>query len=167
MLFIWDGDWDLRRVPLRSCSHYQFIRDIDENRDHLERTQRFHDWMARIERGEPWANHQKGILLDTPEKIKTYLRIYIGYLDDMAANGYKSSLTQDELDVVISREGEILKISRGLHRLTMALHAGVPSVPVRVRAVHRLWWNQVVDGASGAQALERVRQAIPACVQRV
>ena len=163
MAFIWDGDWDLLREPIMQSSHYQFIRDLDENRHQLEQTKRYRDWMTLIERGKPWSSHQKGILLDTPEKIKTFLNIYIGYMDDMAANGYKAALGFDELDVVISREGHVLKISRGLHRLSIAVHVGVPSVPVRVCAVHRLWWKRVIGDAKGAEAMRRLQEAIQAC----
>src|SRR5690606_1036981 len=104
------------------------------------------------------------ILLDTPEKIKTYLRIYIGYLDDMAVKGYVASMTHDDPGVAISREGHILKINRGLHRLAMAQRVGLAQLPVRVRAVHRAWWDQVTDGASGQLALERMCRALKNCV---
>ncbi|MDS1139377.1 hypothetical protein RE432_02940 [Pusillimonas sp. SM2304] len=164
MAFIWDGHWDLRRDDLRLGSRYRFISDIDEHRDQLERTERFQELAACIEQGRPWSSHQKGILLDTPEKIKSYLRVYIGYLDDMAAKGYVADVTRDDLGVAISREGRILKINRGLHRLAMAQRLGLPRVPVRVRAVHRIWWDQITEGASGQLALERLCQALGQCV---
>src|SRR3546814_10500318 len=81
---------------------------------------RFQKLMARIERGEPWASHQQGVLLNTPEKIRDYLRVYIGFLDDMALNGFDPSRGKDPLGVAIKRKGRILKINRGLHRLAMA-----------------------------------------------
>ena len=163
LAFIWDGQWDLRREDVR-LDTYEFIRDIDENRDHLDRTAFFREMMAQIEQGRPWSSHRKGILLDTPEKIRTYLRVYIGYLDDMAIKGYVASMTHDHLGVAISREGRILKVNRGLHRLAMAQRVGLPRIPVRVRAVHRAWWNRVTEGASGQLALERMCDALKACV---
>ncbi|MGB6103145.1 MAG: hypothetical protein WBF88_04770 [Pusillimonas sp.] len=164
MAFIWDGRWDLRRNDLRVGTRYRFISDIDENRAQLERVEQFQELVACIDRGEPWSSHQQGILLDTPDKIKNYLRVYIDYLDDMAARGYIASVTRDDLGVAISREGRILKINRGLHRLAMAQRVGLPRIPVRVRAVHRLWWEQVTRGASGELALERMCEALQACV---
>lgn len=163
LAFIWNGQWDLRRFDVR-LDTYQFISEIDENRDHLERTAFFREMMAHIEQGNPWSSHRQGILLDTPEKIKTYLRIYMGYLDDMAVKGYVADMTHDDLGVAISSEGRILKINRGLHRLAMAQRVGLSQIPVRVRAVHRTWWNQVTDGASGQLALERMCQALKDCV---
>ncbi|WP_245150596.1 hypothetical protein [Pollutimonas harenae] len=164
MAFIWDGHWDLRRDDLRLGTRYQFISDIDENRDQLERVARYQELMACIERGQPWSSHLQGIVLDTPDKIKEYFGVYLHYLDSMAASGYVASLTRDDLGVAISREGRILKINRGLHRLAMAQRIGLPTIPVRVRAVHRTWWDEVTRGVSGLAALERVCKALQACV---
>lgn len=164
LAFIWDGSWDQRREDLRIGSRYKLISDLDDNRDQLERTVRFKKLMARIESGDPWMSHQQGVFLNTPEKIHTYLRIYIDFLDDMAANGFDPTRGKDPLGVAISREGRILKTNRGLHRLAMAQRIGLPSIPVRVRSVHRLWWNRVRQGATGEAALEKVSLALPQCV---
>lgn len=164
LAFIWDGSWDLRREDLRVGTRYRLISELDENRDHLERTERYKDLMDCIERGEPWASHQQGVLLDTPEKILDYLRVYLHFLDDMAANGYDPARGKDPIGVAISREGRILKINRGLHRLAMAQRIGLPSIPVRVRCVHRIWWDRVTRGASGVAAMEQVREALQQCV---
>lgn len=164
MAFIWDGQWDLRRNDLRVGTRYRFISDIDENRHQLDRVERYRELMACIERGQPWSSHQQGIVLDTSEKIRAYLEVYIYYLDNMASKGYVSSVTRDDLGVAISREGHILKINRGLHRLAMAQRVGLPTIPVRVRAVHRTWWDEVTRGVSGLAALERMCKALRACV---
>lgn len=164
LAFIWEGDWDLRRADLRIGTRYRLISDLDENRDYLERTARFQALMKRIEEGRPWASHQLGILLDTPEKIRDYLRVYLDFLDDMAINGFNPSRGKDPIGVAISREGTILKINRGLHRLAMAQHLGLPSIPVRVRHVHRTWWNSVTRGSSGKEALEMLTLAMRRCL---
>lgn len=164
MAFIWDGQWDLRRDDLRVGTRYRYVNDIHENRHQLERVERYQKMLACIERGRPWSSPRQGILLDTPEKIKAYLGVYIGYLDGMAASGYVAALTRDDIGVAISREGRILKINRGLHRLAMAQHVGLPRIPVRVRAVHRIWWDEVTRGVSGLAALERMCSALRDCV---
>src|SRR3546814_17279601 len=118
---------------------------------------RFQKLMARIERGEPWASHQQGVLLNTPEKIRDYLRVYIGFLDDMALNGFDPSRGKDPIGVAIKRKGRILKINRGLHRLAMAQRLGLLSIPVSVRCVHRVWW---VRGIGSATCRGRVCQEV-------
>ena len=164
MAFIWEGTWDQRREDLRVGPRYELISDIDENRDQLERTKRYRYFMQRIEEGKPWASHQLGVMLDTPEKIIQYLRVYLGFLDDMAANGFDAGRGKDPVGVAITREGTILKVNRGLHRLAMAQRLGLPSIPVQVRHVHRLWWNEVTQGTSGAAALEKMQAALRHCV---
>ena len=162
--FIWDGTWDLRREDLRLGSRYQFISDLAKHREDLSVTRRSKELLACLEKGEPWGMHQKGILLETPAKIERYLQAYIGFLDNMAAHGFNRNLGKDSLGVAISRDGRILKINRGLHRLAMAQYLGLPTIPVRVQHVHREWWNKVTDGAEGQQALDRVKRALRDCV---
>ncbi|MGO3132353.1 MAG: hypothetical protein ACTIJQ_11230 [Alcaligenes sp.] len=164
LAFIWEGSWDRRREDLRVGTRYSLISDLDENRHQLEQTARFKKLMARIEQGNPWESYQQGVFLDTPEKIIEYLRIYLGFLDEMAQDGFDLRRGKDALGVVISREGRILKINRGLHRLAMAQRLGLPSVPVQVRHVHRLWWDRVTAGATGELALHRMQQALHRCV---
>ncbi|MFC3285789.1 hypothetical protein [Litchfieldella rifensis] len=161
--FIWDGDWDHRRRDLRYGSRYRFISDIDVHRDNLKQTERFRSLSKRLETGRPWSSHQQGVLLDSEERILAYLRIYLEFLDGMATHGFDTSRGKDDLGVAITREGRILKINRGLHRLAMAQRIGLRSVPVRVKAVHRIWWQRVTDGAVGAAALARVQTALAHC----
>lgn len=164
LAFIWEGDWDQRREDLRLGTRYRLISELDENRGSLERTARFQYLMECIERGMPWASHQQGVLLDTPQRILDYLQVYLDFLDDMALNGFDPSRGKDPLGVAISRDGTILKVNRGLHRLAMAQRLGLPSIPVRVRHVHRLWWNEVTRGTSGCEALRLLGRALQDCV---
>lgn len=167
LAFIWEGTWDQRREDLRIGSRYKLISELDENRNQLERTTRFKKLIDRLESGDPWASHQQGVLLDTPEKVHDYLNIYLDFLDDMAANGFDPSRGKDPIGVAISRQGRILKVNRGLHRLAMAQRIGLPSIPVRVQHVHRLWWNRVTQGATGELALKRMQKALRYCVPEV
>ncbi|MDR5865927.1 hypothetical protein [Halomonas koreensis] len=161
--FIWDGDWDLRRGDLRFSSRYRFISDLDEHRHDLRHSERFGALRDRLRDGRPWSSHQQGVMLDSDERILLYLKVYLSFLDDMAARGFDASRGKDELGVAVSREGRLIKINRGLHRLAMAQRLGLPSVPVRVKAVHRDWWHDVTRGSEGGDALDRLRHALQAC----
>lgn len=161
--FLWEGDWDLRRGDLRHGSRYRFISDLDRHRDDLRATERFRELKARLDDGRPWASHQQGILLDSEERILTYLRVYLSFLDDMAAHGFDDDRGKDALGVAVSRDGRLIKINRGLHRLAMAQRLGLDSVPVSVKAVHRAWWERVTAGTTGLAALERLKEALADC----
>ncbi|SFT81686.1 hypothetical protein [Halomonas saccharevitans] len=162
--FIWDGEWDQRRGNLLRSSRYRFISDLDDHRDDLRKTERFRELKARLNAGQPWSSHQQGILLDSEDRILTYLRVYLSFLDDMAVRGFDAGRGKDQLGVAVSREGRLIKINRGLHRLAMAQRLGLPLVPVTVKAVHREWWESVTQGAFGQEALERVRAALVECL---
>ncbi|MDT8878297.1 hypothetical protein RSO68_02305 [Halomonas saccharevitans] len=162
--FIWDGQWDLRRDDLRLKSRYRFISDLDEHRNDLTCSESFQHFMSQLEAGKPWRSHQKGVLLDSQARILAYLRVYLSFLDDMAARGFDAGRGKDQLGVAVSREGRLIKINRGLHRLAMAQRLGLPSVPVAVKAVHREWWESVTQGISGQEALDRVKAALAECL---
>lgn len=161
--FIWDGQWDLQREDLRRGPRYRFISELDEHRDDLEQTAAYQRFMHCIEAGKPWQSHQQGVLLDTPERIKRYLQVYIGFLDTMAVEGFDTSKGKDTVGIAIGREGTLLKINRGLHRLAMAQRVGLPTIPVQVQCVHRDWWQQVTQGHRGHAALARISDAIAHC----
>ncbi|ARS51731.1 hypothetical protein B9G99_01510 [Kushneria konosiri] len=161
--FLWDGEWDESRGDLRHGSRYQFIADLDEHRDDLTQTQRFQEHAARLKAGKPWASAHEGILLDSEEKILAYLQIYLDFLDDMACHGFDTERGKDTLGVVVTREGHLLKINRGLHRLAMAQRLGLASIPVTVMAVHRQWWEKVTAGTTGQAALNRLALALGDC----
>lgn len=163
MAFIWDGNWDQRRLDLRISYWLDYMRDLDENRHQLERTKKFESLMADLEAGKPFQSHQEGVYLNSRQRILDYLNVYLGFLDDMARHGYDTSRAKDNLGVAITREGEIVKINRGLHRLAMAQWLGLPEIPVQVQHVHREWWDRVTKGLSGDAALQRVAQAIREC----
>ncbi len=158
--FIHDGDWDLCRVDLREDYAIKLVRDLDTHRHDLTQTAKYKELMERVEQGKPWHSHQEGLYLDSPERILAYLRVYLGFLDQMAKQGYDASRAKDYPGIAITREGRIVKVKRGAHRLAMAQWLSLPVMPFRVSYVHRQWWDQVTQGAQGHQALERVRQAL-------
>jgi hypothetical protein len=164
MAFIWNGEWDQYRGDLRTGSRYCLISDLATHRNSLTDTRRFHALSQRLAEGCPWQSHQQGVLLDSHARILIYLRAYLGFLDDMAERGFDVARGKDALGVAVSRDGRLLKINRGLHRLAMAQYLGLETVPVQVRAVHREWWEREVGDATGAAALERLREALGRCV---
>ncbi|WP_311945026.1 hypothetical protein [Halomonas piscis] len=162
--FLWDGEWDRHRGDLRFSSRYNLISELAIHRDSLTQTRRFHELASRLAEGRPWQSHQQGVLLDSRPRILTYLQAYLSFLDDMAEHGFNATRGKDALGVAVSRDGRLLKINRGLHRLAMAQYLGLETVPVQVRAIHRQWWQRVVGNAHGAEALERLRIALGQCV---
>lgn len=89
--FIWEGEWDLRRSDLLRGQRYEFISDLATHRHDLSASAAFQRLNKRLTKGDPWKSHQQGLLLDTPERIVAYLRVYLGFMDDIAQNGFDTS----------------------------------------------------------------------------
>nr|WP_298372992.1 hypothetical protein [uncultured Halomonas sp.] len=158
--FIWKGDWDLTRFDFRKGSRYRFIDDIWQHREALVQSTSYRRFMQRIEQGKPFRSHHKGILLNSSGRVMTYLNVYLGYMQDMRAHGFNANQGKDRLGVAIDREGQVVKINRGLHRLAMAQVLGLAEIPVQVRAVHALWWQQATAGKQGQAALASMVEAL-------
>ncbi|WP_416139005.1 RNA polymerase sigma factor [Halomonas sp. HK25] len=162
-LFLWDGDWDLPRHYLIDSSQTRFMQDLWHYRLAPEQSATFQTLEARSDQGNPLRSHHRGLLLDGRERILEYLRLYLLYMEGMACFGFDAEAGKDRLGVAVDRHGRLIKINKGLHRLAMAQVLGLPRVTVRVRSVHRRWWNDQTEGASGHEALERLAQALPDC----
>lgn len=152
--FIWKGDWDLHTFDFKSINRYRFIEDIWVNRDELSLSQAYQDLVDKIRSGRPFRSHQKGVFLDSPEKIITYLSQYIIYMRDMQENGFDATLGKDCLSVAVGRDGGLLKLNRGLHRLAMAQVVGLDRVVVRILGVHVKWWEEKVKGKRSYGSLD-------------
>jgi hypothetical protein len=161
--FIWDGEWDLRRGAFRFGARSRMMRDLIEHGDDLTQTERYQHLKALLDAGKPWSSPRDGLLLDSETRILGYLQCYRGYLQDMAKHGFRQGVTKDEMGVAVTRDGRLLKINRGLHRLAMAQQVGVPSVPVVIKAVHREYWDKVTSGVEGNEALRRLTEALQDC----
>ncbi|QTF92569.1 hypothetical protein [Halomonas sp. BM-2019] len=162
-LFLWDGDWDLPRHYLVDSGRTHFMQDLWRHRLAPEQSTAFQQLQARAEQGDPLRSHHRGLLLDSRERILEYLRLYLLYMEDMACFGFDAGAGKDRLGVAVDRHGRLIKINKGLHRLAMAQVLGVPRVTVRVRSVHRRWWEAQTAGAGGDEALERLARALPHC----
>ncbi|WP_106475840.1 sigma factor [Phytohalomonas tamaricis] len=161
--FLWKGDWDQRKHDIRTSSRYVFIDDIWRHRLNPEHSDFYQRQLKKIKQGRPYRSHHKGILLDTPERVLAYIHVYLFYMEDMACFGFDESQGKDRVGIAINREGYIVKINKGLHRLAMAQVLGVREISVHVRAVHQDWWQRITRGAHGQQALSRLFDALPTC----
>lgn len=140
--FIWDGDWDTSVTSFQDSFRYQFMADIWENRGDLTKSRRYQEMMQMIASGRPYRSYHKGVYLDTEQKVYRFLEIYIVFMEQLESEGYKSELSPDPLGVALNRNGQMIKINKGLHRLAMAQVVGIKSIPVQIRAVHRVWWER-------------------------
>ncbi|WP_052507116.1 hypothetical protein [Desulfonatronovibrio magnus] len=154
--FIWDGDWDESIVDFTRSFRYRFMADIWQHRDDLTKSTRYKELVSLIAEGRPYRSYHKGVYLDTEQKVVRFLEIYLAFMYQLQKNGYDDNLAPDPIGVAVDRNGRLVKINKGLHRLAMAMQVGLASIPVCVRAVHRIWWERHTRNVAGEEAVENV-----------
>ena len=140
-----DGDWDLKSIPLlphlRNLNHYQLMYEMFVEHKPFSETSQYKEMEQEIRTRGETVNHNFTSIEQVLEHLETYEPIF----NDIKANGYK---TQEqlgnppfvhEMKVNISRDGEILFVTQGTHRLAMAQILSLNRIPVGVWTVHREW----------------------------
>jgi hypothetical protein len=120
--FVLGGDWDLSKFDFKqSCTYIDFkkkvVRDQDYNKVRFCQGLVYENtyfWSK-----EKWINRYNNI-------------IYEGYKGYLA----RGELPTDEVEVAITRDGEICFIDGG-HRLSIAKELGLPNIPVILNLVHK------------------------------
>ncbi|MGY6563440.1 MAG: RNA polymerase sigma factor [Halomonadaceae bacterium] len=159
--FLWPGPWDQVTHRLADTHRQRFIRDIWTHRLDLTASESHAQLMAELAEGKPLRSHHQGVLLNTQARVLTYLERYRLYMEDMFCFGFNPALGKDPLGIAIDSHGGMIKSNKGLHRLAMAQTLGLERVTVRVRAVHRSWWERHAGNAKGKEALNNVIAALP------
>ncbi|MCE8002201.1 hypothetical protein [Billgrantia ethanolica] len=159
--FLWPGHWDKTTHTLADTPRQRFIRDIWAHRLDLTASESHAQLMAELAEGKPLRSHHQGVLLNTEARVLTYLDRYRLYMEDMFCFGFNPALGKDPLGIAIDSQGGMIKSNKGLHRLAMAQTLGLERVTVRVRAVHRSWWERHAGNARGKEALTNVIATLP------
>lgn len=153
---IWHGDWDLRAQPIQEHYRYKLMSDLWQHRDQLESSNTYREMVQKIEKNQPVARINKGLLMDTPEKVKDYLEGQIRIFHSLNTEGFRAELAEDELNVAITRDGQLVKANAGRKRLIAAQILDMDSIPVRIAYVHSHWLHRHRrPGESRARALQR------------
>lgn len=163
--FLWPGPWDQTTHTLANTKRQRFIRDIWTHRLDLKASESHAQLMAELAEGKPLRSHHQGLLLNTEARVLTYLDRYRLYMEDMFCFGFNPALGKDPLGIAIDSQGGMIKSNKGLHRLAMAQTVGLERITVRVRAVHRSWWEHNTGNAKGRAALENVIATLPLSIQ--
>lgn len=151
--YVLDGDWDLQQQPiepnLMRNRHYSCIFEIVREGKHYTETEQY----RRIERDlETRGASERGIrsLAD----VHAYFGRVMEMIEAIRQGDYRThdqlgTKPQDEIRILIDRDGEPLKFHNGHHRLAAARLFGIEKVPVYVQHVHRRWFDRCTERYSG------------------
>lgn len=137
------GDWDLVRVerPIIARTVAQLAAGA-----HYTETDQFPHMIDIVERGSGQWNYR----CETVEDVHTYFRSLVRVWEAIRAGDYRTQeelggRKNDEIVVHVTRDGEVVVGQYGNHRLEMARHAGLRSVPMLLRTVHVQWARRCYD----------------------
>ena len=103
-------------------------------------------YLSRATCGRPEV--YKGNVLDSAAALDTHFERFAYIFSNIQTGGYKSQVAlaakDDEIGVVIGRDGELLHFRTGHHRLAFAKILKIPEVPVQVHLVHRQWLTRQI-----------------------
>ncbi|EFI34026.1 hypothetical protein Dthio_PD1365 [Desulfonatronospira thiodismutans ASO3-1] len=132
---------------------YIFLKELWDNNLDYTCTKRFKLFKDRIDAGKEIVMPVKGYRLKNLEDLESYFQDYVRLLESMSAEGFLAQKSNDELLVIIGEKGELIKTSRGRHRLAAAQITGIESIPVRVRHIHQSWVEMQKAGRAGKEGL--------------
>ncbi|WP_027339413.1 hypothetical protein [Halonatronum saccharophilum] len=157
-LYFISGDWDLKASSYRDYETYKYMKEIYESDDYTQ-TQRYKDLMEVIDKGEKFKH--KGPKMKTKEDVRErYFKRYLKVFKSMEENGYLPGKAIDIGFAAIGRNGEVIKMQRGRHRLAIAKLVGVESIPLKVIYIHPKWVEKEAIGIRGEFSLEGLGRAL-------
>ena len=144
----------LKLKPFSEHEKYIFIKELWDNDFDYTRTVRYKRFNEMLERGKTISMPVKGYVIADARKLTAYFQDYVDLLKSMRTNGYLSDKSQEELQVIIGAKGELIKASKGRHRLAAAQITQIAVIPVRVRHIHADWINKNAQKADRALSFE-------------
>lgn len=119
---ILEGDWDLDAIPLVDSPMYQSIKGF-------------------IERGTPMkvSGYYKRLKQKPPEQVKDTIQYRVRKLRDSILEKGVIPVENDNIRVAIGRNGALIAVDGGTHRLILAHILGIPQIPVEVMGRHPEW----------------------------
>lgn len=136
-LYFIPGDWDMAAIPFKNYHTYKHMEEIHSKNYDYQKTEHYKELIAKIEIGEvPTYKHIK--MKSKEDVIDSYFKWYIKIFKNMEQEGYISNKGSTSI-VAIGRDGDLIKVIRGRHRLAIAQILGIESITVKVDYIHPEW----------------------------
>lgn len=143
------GSWDRRVFPFAEHEAYELFAElIRSDFDTVAGEAALRRYYVRRGQPDPAAK--------TARKLDDYLARYGAIARDMAVHGYRPFMTRDEIGVALGRDGRVIKVSGGNHRLALAQLLGLSEVVAEIRFAHvARYRHRPRHKAGGAAAMIR------------
>ena len=121
----------LKLRPYNRHFKHVFLKELWDNDYDYLKTQRYKEFSDKIAAGQEINMPVKGYRIKTQKELESYFLDYIKLLKSMKEYGYLEEKGKDDLLVIIGPQGELIKTSKGRHRLAAAQITGIKSIPVK------------------------------------
>ncbi len=153
-LYLTPGDWDLNAKPYSDFETYQKMAQIyDANYDY-QQTELYQKIIDQISTNGKFK-HKSIVMRSIEEAEKKYFDRYVKVFNSMEKDGYLRGKGVDDGFGAIDRNGKVVKMQRGRHRLSIAKLVGIESIPINVLYIHPEWVEKV-SGKSDNYKLEDI-----------
>ncbi len=132
----------LKTRPFTEHEKYIFLKELWDSGYDFTQTTRYQKFIKQLDAGETISMPVKGYTIADANDLSSYFQDYVDLLKSMSNSGYLPEKSRQELLIIIGPCGELIKTSKGRHRLAAARIAGVPVIPVKVRHIHADWINK-------------------------
>jgi len=159
--FIATGSWDIHPDLFDRHETAIEMKDLLDCNGEFSKSESYKKRIDEMNAGAP--RKHRGIYLDSTEKINAYYTRYLRIIDSMRQHGYKPQKSlrgsDVEIGVAIGRNGELLCIRKGHHRLAIAKSLGLERVAVSVRLIHHEWLYKCME-KTGKSPHESIRAGL-------
>lgn len=160
--FLVEGLDRFPKTPIRELYTYQDMADIARHGEDWRAT-RLGQWLlAGIAAGRPAA--ARGAVIRTPAQAERYCRGYFEMYRSMQASGYRYD-GDDEMCFGIDRNGNLMLIRRGTHRLAAAQILELPVVTGRVTHIDRGFVQATMQRLPGLAVAEAIVRGVEGAVR--
>lgn len=136
--YVEDGNWDLRKVP---CTIHSTVLDLFIRGKSFRETEQYKHMLEGLRLGK----YEVCSGCRTESEVDDYFAKLIQTFEDIKKNGYKTQKElgnkgQNEIHILIDRNGQFIQTGGGTHRLSMAKLLNIEYVPIKITKIHYRWF---------------------------
>ena len=142
--FLWDGDWDKKKIKITKYREYNInynsMFQIYKEKIDFKKSDEYKFKLQQIKNGKTTPRGKTINQLDNYFASLDYLKNSLKRAGYLSQSQLRSVRKNDEIGVVIGRNGEIIKIEDkfgGTHRFAMCKILKIKHIIVSVKAIHK------------------------------
>ncbi|MBA1147704.1 hypothetical protein H0Z60_11635 [Ectothiorhodospiraceae bacterium WFHF3C12] len=129
------GGWDQRVFPIDRHRTYRLMAAVVQHGEDLDALRKTLERTAHLPGIQGTRHHLK------PD-FEAYIAECLALARRLREEGYRLDAATDHIGVAIGRDGSLIKVAQGHHRLALARVLPLASVVANVQFVHKRWFRE-------------------------